>query len=311
MGLDINGARFLLYARTLDVDFTRTATVGRQGLHLRRRDLKDSFEAFGYAVDDELIDAIFTKSDGYAEQLLMYLGARDVHSFDVSAYEGATHLHDMNRQLPVRVQEQYTTVLDGGSLEHVFNFPTAIRNCMEMVKVGGHYLGITPANNFMGHGFYQFSPEVFFSVFTRENGFELIRLMAFEDRPSAIWYSVRSPKEVRGRVTLINSSPVYILIVARRFLKTLILQTTPQQSDYLSAWHRSDRADQAPTSTRSSTKEVSLLDRVKRSTPVLLKRLLRRVRPRSRLGFDPRFLQPLDPTASARSPAPARALTGR
>src|SRR5258708_31593691 len=101
--------------------------VGRQGLHLRKRDLKDSFEAFGYAVDDELIDAIFTKSDGYAEQLLTCLGAKAVHSFDNSAYEGATHLHDMNTRLPDEVKEQYTTVLDGSVFEAGVNVQIVVR----------------------------------------------------------------------------------------------------------------------------------------------------------------------------------------
>jgi hypothetical protein len=277
--------------------------VGRQGLYLSKRDLKDSFEAFGYVVDDELIDAIFTKSDGYAEQLLTCLGARAVHSFDNSAYEGATHLHDMNSGLPGEVKEQYTTVLDGGSLEHVFNFPMAIRNCMEMVRVGGHYLGITPANNLMGHGFYQFSPELYFSVFTRENGFDLISLIACEDRKRATWYAVRSPREVRRRVTLINAVPVSLLIVAKRVMKTVIFETTPQQSDYLSVWHQYDTAsDRVPTAAPRATRQLSPLDRVKRSIPVLLKRLVRRVLRIYRGGFDPRFFQPLDPTRSERSP---------
>ena len=303
MGLDINGTRFLLYARGLDIDFTRTAMVGRQGLHLRKRDLKDSFEAFGYAVDDELIDAIFTKSDGYAEQLLTCLGAKAVHSFDNSAYEGATHLHDMNTRLPDEVKEQYTTVLDGGSLEHVFNFPIAIRNCMEMVSVGGHYLGITPANNLMGHGFYQFSPELYFSVFTRANGFDLISLIAFEDTKKATWYSVRSPRKVRRRVTLINPAPVYLLIVAKRVMKTAIFETTPQQSDYLSAWHQYDTAsDGVSTAAPQAAQRVTPLDRVKRSISRPLKRLVRWVVRRHRGGFDPRFFQPLDPTGSERSP---------
>lgn len=303
MGLDINGTRFLLYARRLDVDFTRTAMVGRQGLHLGKRDLKDCFEAFGYEVDDDLIDAIFTKSDGYAEQLLACLGARAVHSFDNSAYEGATHLHDMNRGLPSEVKEQYTTVLDGGSLEHVFNFPMAIRNCMEMVSVGGHYLGITPANNLMGHGFYQFSPELYFSVFTRANGFDLINLIAVEDRRGATWYSVRSPRDVRRRVTLINKVPVYLLIVAQRVMKTVIFETTPQQSDYLSVWHRyATTSDEVPTAAPRATKQVSPLSRVKRKISGPPKRLLRWIVRRYRSGFDPRFFQPFDPIGSARWP---------
>lgn len=70
----------------------------------------------------------------------------------------------MNREIPGDFIEKYSMVLDGGSLEHVFNFPVAVRNCMQMLQVGGHYLAITPANNFMGHGFYQFSPELYFSI---------------------------------------------------------------------------------------------------------------------------------------------------
>ena len=34
MGLDANGTKFLLYARTQGVDFATTATIGRQGLNL-------------------------------------------------------------------------------------------------------------------------------------------------------------------------------------------------------------------------------------------------------------------------------------
>jgi hypothetical protein len=174
---------------------------------------------------------------------------------------------------------------------------------MEMVRVGGHYLGITPANNLMGHGFYQFSPELYFSVFTRENGFDLISLIACEDRKRATWYAVRSPREVRRRVTLINAVPVSLLIVAKRVMKTVIFETTPQQSDYLSVWHQYDTAsDRVPTAAPRATKQLSPLDRVKRSIPVLLKRLVRRVLRIYRGGFDPRFFQPLDPTRSERSP---------
>lgn len=304
MGLDINGTRFLLYCRTLDVDFARTAMVGRQGLHLSKRNLKGVFESFGFKVDDRQINSIFNQTDGYAEHLLTCLGAKEVHSFDKSGYEGATHLHDMNRELPDRFKEQYTTVLDGGSLEHIFNFHVAIKNCMEMVSVGGHYLAITPANNFLGHGFYQFSPELYFSIFTRENGFELTSVIAFEDWPDARWYSVKSPLEVRGRVTLINSAPVYLLVVARKLAHTRVFETTPQQSDYLATWREeSTCSNGAPKSTPPATaKLVARLDFVKQRVPAPVKRLIRRVLGRSYSGFDPRFFRPMDPTAGRGSP---------
>lgn len=210
----------------------------------------------------------------------------------------------MNREVPDRFKEQYTTVLDGGSLEHVFNFPVAIKNCMEMVSVGGHYLAITPANNFLGHGFYQFSLELYFSVFTRENGFELMSVIAFEDRPDARWYFVKSPLEVRGRVTLTNSVPVYLLVVARKLAHTRIFETTPQQSDYLAVWREEGtRSNGAAKSTHPLTAElVARLDFVRQRIPEPVKRLIRRVLGRSYSGFDPRFFRPMDPTAGRGSP---------
>lgn len=300
MGLDINGTRFLLYCRTLDVDFTRTAMIGRQNLHLRPRDLNSVFESFGLKVDNLQLNSIFTQTDGYAEPLLTCLGAKEVHSFDKSGYEGATHLHDMNREMPERFKEQYTAVLDGGSLEHIFHFPVAIKNCMEMVSVGGHYLAITPANNFLGHGFYQFSPELYFSIFTRENGFELTSVIAFEDRPDAKWYSVKSPVELRGRVTLTNSAPVYLLVVAKKLAHARIFETTPQQSDYLASWREESTSPNAPKkkSPSATAKRLACLDFIKQRVPAPAKRLIRKVLGRSHSGFDPRFFRPMNPTSS-------------
>lgn len=303
MGLDINGTRFLLYCRTLDVDFARTAMIGRQGLHLSRRDLKHVFESFGYEIDVRQIDSIFNQTNGYAEHLLTCLGAKEVDSFDISGYEGATHVHDMNRVVPDRVKEQYTMVLDGGSLEHVFNFPVAIKNCMEMLRVGGHYLAITPANNFLGHGFYQFSPELYFSVFARENGFELTRVIAFEDRPSARWYSVKSPLEVRGRVTLTNSVPLYLLVVARKLAHTPVFETAPQQSDYLPIWrNKSTGSDGDPQSILTPIAKQTGLEFVERKIRAPVRRLIRSILRRSYSGFDPRFFRPMDPTAGREPP---------
>lgn len=298
MGLDTNGTRFLLYAKALGINFAQTAMVGRQCLCLGKRELRDAFEVFGYVVDEGQIDSIFTETGGYAEQMFTCLGATSVHSFDNSRYEGATHLHDFNKELPPSFRERYTTVLDGGSLEHIFNFPVAIKNCMEMVSVGGHYLGITPANNFMGHGFYQFSPELYFSVFTRVNGFELIDVIAYEDRPKSTWYSVKSPTQVKDRITLVNSNPAYLLILAKKFKKTHIFESYPQQSDYFSVWNQTNTpTDGTPRSiVRPSLEQFSRLDFIKRRIPRPLKILIRNAFRRSLSGFQPRFFRTLDPT---------------
>ena len=41
-----------------------------------------------------------------------------------------------------------------------------------MLTVGGSIFVNTPANNMMGHGFYQFSPELMYRIFAEANGFD-------------------------------------------------------------------------------------------------------------------------------------------
>jgi hypothetical protein len=303
MGIDNNGFQCLLYAKKINVDFKHTALIGRQGLHLSQDDMKNAFCAFGYTISEEEINKIFIINNGYAEQLIAFLGGLEVHSFDYSDYEGATHLHDMNKEIPEEFREKYTAVLDGGTLEHIFNFPVAIKNCMEMVSVGGHFIGIVPANNFMGHGFYQFSPEVYFNIFSAENGFEITTVVAIEDRPKATWYSVINPKDVHGRVTLTNNVPVHLFVVAKKLMRNMIFETIPQQYDYLALWQQNTSFSDGSTisSMQKLSKQGSSLDFIKRRIPASVKKFIRKALGISVPVYDPRFFQPINPTAENKS----------
>jgi hypothetical protein len=158
----------------------------------------------------------------------------------------------MNRPITETLKGKFSVVIDAGTLEHVFNYPVAIKNCMEMLQAGGHFISITPANNFMGHGFYQFSPELFFSVFKLNNGFEIVKLLVCENYDGAQWYKVSKPKgDISGRVTLVNHHPVYMMCIARRLDDMCEpFKTTPQQSDYIEAWTQTDKP---PSKSRTQT----------------------------------------------------------
>ena len=139
----------------------------------------------------------------------------------------------MNRPIGDGHKRRFSAVIDGGTLEHIFNFPTAIRNCMEMLEVGGHFFSHTMANNFMGHGFYQFSPELFHRVFARENGFRLHRAVVFEQRIGRPrWYEAADPREVGERVELTNGRQTYLMVHAERIADVPIFAAPPQQADY-------------------------------------------------------------------------------
>jgi hypothetical protein len=294
MGISVHGATFLAYARSRGVDFRQTAMIGRQGLYVTAPQMRRVLAAFGITLGDDEIETIC--GGDYAESFLECLGAEAADSFDFSNFEAATFSHDMNLPIPALFAEKYSVVLDGGTLEHIFNFPTAIKNCMEMTRIGGHYLGITPANNFFGHGFYQFSPELYFSVLSADNGFEIEHMMAFEDRDEAPWYAVRSPRDVRGRVTLTNAQPVFLLIIARRIARAPIFRQTPQQSDYLLRWTPVEPPSSALVASPPRPLPIRL---AKALLPAVVRRGLRRALERApsrpTVGFDPQFFERMDP----------------
>jgi SAM-dependent methyltransferase len=50
-------------------------------------------------------------------------------------------------------------------MEHVFDVPAALRHVHRMLRIGGRAIFFSPANNTLEHGFYQFSPTLFYDYF--------------------------------------------------------------------------------------------------------------------------------------------------
>ncbi|HEY4214928.1 MAG TPA: hypothetical protein VGM84_25860 [Steroidobacteraceae bacterium] len=242
MALDIHATRLILLAKREGVDFTRTATLGHQWMRTEPSSLRSIFEQMHVPMAPDL-SAQIAATAPYADGFLRSLGAQVVESIDASRYEEASLIHDMNREIPEPLAGRFTLLLDCGTLEHVFNFPVAIANCMRLLQVGGHLLFATPANNFMGHGFYQFSPELFYRVLSAENGFQVQHMFLCELRHAGAWYELSDPAVLRSRVELINSTPTYLLVLAKKVAEVPVLGSTPQQSDYESiSWTKTGAA---------------------------------------------------------------------
>src|SRR5262245_62077313 len=148
MGLDINMVQFLIDAQRRGVKFGDMLTIGRQQLNVYPAKMVQILRKYGLPHAAFLRGAPPAK---FAEPFFEALGVKQIYSMDASDFEGATFVHDLNRPLPAELKERFDTVYDGGTLEHVFNFPTAIQNCMEMVRLGGRFVMHTCANNLCGH----------------------------------------------------------------------------------------------------------------------------------------------------------------
>lgn len=232
MGVDSNGSRALLWLSKSGVQFTRLATLGRQSIGIEHDVMARNLAEFGFVTQTE-----WPTKDSFAEPFFRLLGAREIISFDASDFEGASVVHDFNLPIGGKFREHFDVVFDAGTLEHIFNVPIGLSNCMEMVKVGGYYIACHPCNNFFGHGFYQFSPELYFRCFSKDNGFVLEYLIAHEDFAGAPWFRVADPGDVHARILLVNAKQCYLIVVARKVdARSRYFEQPPQQSDYALAW---------------------------------------------------------------------------
>lgn len=155
----------------------------------------------------------------------------------------------MNHPVPMAWREQYDVIIDGGTLEHIFNVPVAFANVANMLKVGGTAFLNTPANNMMGHGFYQFSPELMFRVFAQENGFLTRNVLLYEAGYPSVEltkkdtvYKVVDPDVARQRVGLLNTKPVIMMVEANKTHNAEIVASPPLQSDYVTMWANAEAA---------------------------------------------------------------------
>ncbi|MBL6946236.1 MAG: hypothetical protein ISR47_06345 [Rhodospirillales bacterium] len=99
--------------------------------------------------------------------LLKILGFDSIESVDVHDGEKPTYVYDLNNpDLFSVVGKRYSTVFNLGTMEHVFSPPTVLKNMFDVCKIGGHMVHVYPYNNWGGHGFYQFSPELLYSYYT-------------------------------------------------------------------------------------------------------------------------------------------------
>jgi hypothetical protein len=87
------------------------------------------------------------------------------HPSASGAFEGASVAFDLNQIGLADIVGEHEFVYDGGTLEHVFNTPNVFRNIFETLAVGGWVFHNSPTNNTVDHGFYQFSPTLFYDYY--------------------------------------------------------------------------------------------------------------------------------------------------
>jgi SAM-dependent methyltransferase len=166
------------------------------------------------------------------------LGLSDTQALDVSDYERAEIIHDLNRPVPPALHGRFSLIIDGGTLEHVFDVRQALTNIALMLAPGGRVIHISPANNYTNHGFYQLSPTLYFDYYAANRFSDLRGFIAEQDtylydrRP---WELFELSAEA-GRLT--SPNPLMLLFIAEKTAASTA-DAVPTQAFYTQTFRRS------------------------------------------------------------------------
>ncbi|SEN48007.1 Methyltransferase domain-containing protein [Gemmobacter aquatilis] len=181
------------------------------------------------------------QEDGYCETLMSSLGFGQMEALDFSDYEGATILQDLNCPVGPELEGQFDLIFDGGTLEHVFNVPMALQSVFRMLKPGGRFISVNGMNGWMGHGLYQFNPELVWSFWKRTCGCKVHVCKAVEKDATKEGYELAFPdpaivgRRLRFRGINFPAGRVYLYYEVER-LPDSVMGERMLQSDYEVKW---------------------------------------------------------------------------
>lgn len=142
-------------------------TLGSQDCLITDKQIDHLIEVFGGS--QRSIEQLNTDRKATFKNLMIAFNIQ-VKELDVSDFEGAEIILDLN-YINTKIKRSFDIVFDGGTLEHVFHVPNALKNLTSFVKKGGLIMHLNPANNHVDHGFYSFSP-TFYADYYSSSGFK-------------------------------------------------------------------------------------------------------------------------------------------
>jgi hypothetical protein len=142
----------------------------------KNKDISDLL--INYGVD------VTTPLEKFSEHLFCEIcGANSCDALDVSDYQGAKLICNLNLPIDKSYYDKYDVIIDAGTLEHLSNIPVAINNVFSLLRVNGIYDFGGPCNGWVDHGFFQFSPTFYKDmVFKNDKFIELDKLYISEGK---------------------------------------------------------------------------------------------------------------------------------
>ncbi|MEX0305940.1 MAG: hypothetical protein AB3N12_01015 [Ruegeria sp.] len=215
----------------------RVLMLGRQRMRVTERFVP----AINRLLDELKFDLTFEdlqQEDGYTETFFKTLGARTVDSLDISDFEGANRIHDLNAPVPEEMIECFDLVFDGGTTEHIFDVAACMDNLNSLLAPNGVLCACSPGNNWFAHGFYQFGPELVYGYWKHGCGFDVLNCAMLPQMPRNKELPIPDPAVTGTRPRMRGKVPnqrVYLYYEVRKGEQAHRWQRA-LQTDYVRKW---------------------------------------------------------------------------
>lgn len=249
MGLSKGTLRLLLDEARREPFTGSVAVLGKQDVWFTEDTLRSCAAVAGVRLRDgplSLSPKPELAREGYLsdDSLLRALGFTSYSALDVSDYEAADILHNLNSPtIPPEIEGRFDVVVDGGTLEHVFHLPNALSALGQMVREEGRVIHASPSSNHVDHGFYMFSPTFFWDYYSA-NRFELptVHVVRYPqrhwDRP---WDVYAYTPGALDHVSFggLDGGMFMVWCVARKTADSTT-GVVPEQSSFLQMWQHAE-----------------------------------------------------------------------
>jgi SAM-dependent methyltransferase len=104
--------------------------------------------------DEDIVDRTTDLARGHDwirdDAFLRMLGATRVRAIDHTAYEGADVVHDLNQAIPPELEACADFIVDGSTLDNVFNPATCLQNIARMLRPAGRLISVNVGSPHQG-----------------------------------------------------------------------------------------------------------------------------------------------------------------
>ncbi len=177
--------------------------IGRQSVFFDVAQARHICESEGVPMSDTFAEAdVDTRGGGEIIDYDLFASFCDMRmdALDITAYEHANIVHDMNEPVPEHLENQYDFIFNGSCMDNLFSPGEFMNNCTKMLRPGGRVVNIEHGSMYPG-AYITYSPDYFLDYYA-VNDFADALVIVCE------FQGIRSPHHIQSPWMLWNWNPL-------------------------------------------------------------------------------------------------------